>query len=287
MRERYGWEMYYYGNLPWPGSTAERGWYTFDHRPRFGTNYAGLRGRLAILSEAYAYATFEERILATLYFVEEVLNYAHAHASTIQALTAAADTTSIVGTTQAIRAQHARSEAPVEILLGDVVPEQNPYSGATVLRRTETRTPEQLYEYGTFAATESVVAPQAYYVPAELTIVLDRLQVHGVQMTPLDASRALAAERFLIDSTTVARRTFQGRQARTLYGRYVADTLDVPAGMVRVPVNQPLGRLVVALLEPRSDDGLTTWALLDEALDGAATYPIVREPVPVAGANSQ
>ena len=44
-----------------------------------------------ILSEAYAYATFEDRIKATSRFVEEVLNYAKATPRTIKKLTADAD----------------------------------------------------------------------------------------------------------------------------------------------------------------------------------------------------
>jgi hypothetical protein len=57
---------------------------SFDDRPRFNNNYIGLRNRVAILSEAYAYATFEDRIKATSRFVEEVLNYARAHAAPIR-----------------------------------------------------------------------------------------------------------------------------------------------------------------------------------------------------------
>ena len=69
IRDKHGWEYYYYGNAFARGG-GEPGWYTFDHRPRFNNNYIGLRNRIAILSEAYSYATFEERVLATLYFVE-------------------------------------------------------------------------------------------------------------------------------------------------------------------------------------------------------------------------
>ena len=85
IREKHGWEYYYYGNLPWRNSTAERDWYTFDHRPRFSNNYGGLRNRFGILSEAYAYATFEERVLATLYFVEEIVDFAQQNAGRILA----------------------------------------------------------------------------------------------------------------------------------------------------------------------------------------------------------
>ena len=59
-------------------SDPMRSWNTFEHVPRFHNNYVGLRNRFALLSEAYAYATFEDRIKATNYFMEEALNFAHA-----------------------------------------------------------------------------------------------------------------------------------------------------------------------------------------------------------------
>ena len=45
-----------------------------------------------------------------------------------------------------------------------------------------------------------------------------------------------------------------------------------------VEVDQPLGRLVFYLLEPRADDGFANWGLLDDALEGSEVYPIVRVP---------
>ncbi len=276
VREKHGWEYYYYGNLPWPGMDAERGWYTFDHRPRFNNNYVGLRNRIAILSEAYAYATFEERILATLYFVEENLDFAFLHATEIRELTALADAEPVAGKALALRAEHARSERPVEILLGEVVEEKNPYSGAVILRRKDVRHPEMMYEYGTFRATETEVAPEAYLVPPELSVVIDRLDAHGVRYTRLDAERTATVERFRIDSTQTAERLFQKHHARTLFGAYERAEATLPAGTLVVPVDQPLGRLIFTMLEPRSDDGFATWGLLDEALEGAAFYPILR-----------
>jgi len=37
-----------------------------------------------------------------------------------------------------------------------------------------------------------------------------------------------------------------------------------------------LGRIAFVLLEPRSDDGLATWNLMDEILEKAEFYPILR-----------
>jgi hypothetical protein len=187
---KHGWDYYYYGNaqaltaLPGetaPGAAGARGWYTFDYRPRFNNNYIGLRNRIAILSEAYAYATFEDRILATSRFVEEILAYAHANASHIRRTTAAADATPVIGQQLALRAEYERSPQPVTILMGAVVEERNPYSGATILRRADVSTPEQMYEYGTFRGSEWETAPTTYIVLEPTPAVLANLSAHGVR----------------------------------------------------------------------------------------------------------
>lgn len=276
IREAHGWHFYHYGNLPWPGQVAERGWYTFDYRPRFNTHYAGIRNRLGILSEAYAYLPFEERVAVTRVFVESLLDYAHAHAGRLRALCDEADRATVAGLPQALRADYARSEAPVEILMGEVDTLRNPYSGALMLRRRDVATPERMPGFETFRPTETETAPAAYYVPAWLAPAVDRVAAHGLAYERLDAPQTLRLERFRIDSSAVAARAFQGHHERTLYGAYEVADVALPAGTLVVPVDQPLGRLAFLLLEPRSDDGLTAWGLLDDALQGAAHYPIYR-----------
>jgi hypothetical protein len=278
IKTTYDWDFYYYGNVPRPGGSRERGWYTFDHRPRFNNNYVGLRNRIAILSEAYSYATFEDRIKATLYFVEENLNYAYEHASAIQQLIEEVDLQTIVGQTLAVRSTHKRSPEPIPVLMGEVVEERNPYTGEVMLRREDTRTPEQMYEFGTFQPTESETAPKTYFIPPTMTTVIERINAHGIWVEALSEPRELVLETFRIDSTHVADRPFQGRQERTLFGAYETITTILPAGTMIVPVDQSLGRLVFYLLEPRSDDGLVNWALMDDVLDGVQYYPILREP---------
>jgi hypothetical protein len=274
IRERHGWEYYYYGNVQGQGDA--RGWYTFDHRPRFNNNYIGLRNRFAILSEAYSYATFAERILATSRFVDEILRFAHAHAGEIRERVARADAQSVIDETLAVRAAFERSAEPVEILLGEVIEERNPYSGATMLRRTDSRRPERMYEYGTFRATETERVPREYLIPAELGNVLNALRDHGVRMQPLGQGGEFAVERFRIAATRVADREFQGHRERTIEGAWEPASVSLPATTLVVPLDQPLARLLFYLLEPRSDDGLANWNYLDRQVESAEYYPIFR-----------
>jgi hypothetical protein len=274
IKQKYGWDYYYYGNL---GTRAqERGWYTYDHRPRFNSTYVGLRNRFGVLGETYSYATFQDRIKASGRFVEELLTYAHQHAAAIRKATADADARPLIGQRLALRARPKRSDQMVEILLGETETVRNPYTGRSILQRLDTRKPEMMYEYGTFEATETERVPRAYYIPATLDAVVDRLEAHGIKLSRLDAGRTLELERFRIDNTTVEPQPFQNHQERAVEGAYEPAEQTLPAGTVAVSMDQPLARLVFLLLEPRSDDGLLDWNVLDATIKDQTYYPILR-----------
>src|SRR5262249_8936587 len=76
MRKRHNTETFWYGNFrnQDPDSLVQ-GWETYAARPRFGTNWMGLRGKLAVLSEGYSNADFRVRVTATYDFVHEVLSF--------------------------------------------------------------------------------------------------------------------------------------------------------------------------------------------------------------------
>ena len=276
IKDRDGWDFYYYGNLPREGSGRQRGWYTFDHRPRFGNNYAGLRNRIGILSEVYAYLPFEERIAVTRRFVEELLSYIHTNGPEIRRIVADADTTLLIGQQLAVRVEFERSDTRKDILLGEVVTERHPLTGRPMLRRIERQTPTRMYEFGTFTPTETERVPSAYYIPGTLTDVIDRLQAHGVVMTQFGVPITREVERFKIESSTFSEREFQGHRERTLEGFYQLAEVTMMAGTRIIHLDQPLGRLIFSLLEPRSDDGFVNWNVLDEALSDADLYPIMR-----------
>jgi len=293
IRSKYGWDYYYYGNVagggrggrgrggPPPAASSQPGgsmrvWASFDHRPRFNNNYIGLRNRIALLSEAYSYATFEDRVLATRRFIEENLNYAHARAGAIQKLLAASDARTLAGTTLPLRAELEPAAEPVEILMGEVAEEKNPYTGAMMFRRADVSRPEKMIEMGTFRGTETERVPAAYFVPPNLRTVVDRLEAHGIPATRLEAAETLALEEFRIESVEPSPRPFQNRTERRLRGAWTPVERELPAGTLRIDMAQPLARLAFYLLEPVSDDGLANWNLVDGLETDATVYPIVR-----------
>jgi hypothetical protein len=296
VRAKHGWEYFYYGNAQGAGGRGGgagaagglRGWYTFEHVPRFNNNYIGLRNRFALLSEAYSYLTFEDRIKATDYFLEEALGFASANAARLMKAVQAADAASIVGKTQSVRSRFHKG-GELEILMGDVEEQRHPYTGQPMLLRKDIVTRERMVDYSTFESSMDEIAPAEYYIPANLLsnaqqnarllgALADKLAAHGIRFTRLAEPKAVRAERFAITANTQAERAFQNHRMRTLDGAWeAAPDVALPAGSIAVPVDQPLGRIVFYLLEPRSDDGWVTWNVLDQVLGAdVKAYPIVR-----------
>ena len=298
MVKNHHWRTYYYGNFaPEDGGGRESArvdpanpgnvtWRTFDHRPRFGNNYAGLRNRIAILSEAYSYLDFKGRVEVTEDFVEEIWRNAAANAKQIMTLTAQADRVFTVanpkpldlGVAFEIRAL----PEPVEILVGDVTKVPNERTGRDMLVMAPLATPVMMKDYGVFEATRSILLPKGWLIPkntagnGRMAAALDRLRWHGIKIEELAADAQVAVERFSIAELTKAPKVFQGHQEARLKGTLDKAQLTVQAGSLYIPANQPLARLAFYLLEPESDDGLVTWNIIEEGLSAGLTYPIYR-----------
>jgi len=293
IRDTHKWETFYYGNAGNPGGRGGRGggqgapggpraWGTFEHVPRFHNNYVGMRNRFALLSEAYAYATFKDRILATNYFIEEAMNFAHQNIAKIKKTVEDADREALSGKTLATRAQM-KSGGMIEILMGEVETEVNPINGRNMNRRKDVLKPEMMTDRLWFEPTTTEVAPTEYYIPATATKTLDLLRFHGVQMRQTTAATR-GLEQFTLTANTQRPPSPNSIDTgahglRTLDGTWAAADVSLPAGTWVVSMNQKLARLAFYLLEPKSDDGVTAWNFLDDALgvEGVKTYPILRK----------
>src|ERR1017187_5858802 len=96
MRTRHKFEIFDYGNFsgdegPRAATGEARSWSTYEHTPRYGTNYYALRGRISILSEAFSHDPFERRVKSTYAFVREILALAAERAKSVLAVTRGSD----------------------------------------------------------------------------------------------------------------------------------------------------------------------------------------------------
>ena len=83
-------------------------------------------------------------------------------------------------------------------------------------------------------------------------------------------------ERFTLTDVRHAEQAFQGHHATSIKGIFARREQRCTGGSLVIATKQPLGRLVFYLLEPESDDGLTTWKFLDSALKVGASHPVLK-----------
>jgi len=299
VEEKHQFRTYYYGNYSPengggrenarvdPANPGDTTWRTFDHRPRFGNNYAGLRNRIAILSEAYSYLDFKGRIDVTAAFVEEIWKAVAANAQRVVQLTAQADRQFTappapkaveLGVDIEIRALPEK----VDILVGDVKKQANPRSGKDMNQMTEMAVPVKMKDYGIFAVTRSQPMPKGWLIPKataespRMAAAMERIKWHGLKTETVDEAVQVPVERFLISDFVRSERVFQGHREARLKGTLEKAQLSVAAGSIFISANQPLARLAFYLLEAESDDGFVAWNIIEDGLAAGATYPIYR-----------
>jgi hypothetical protein len=282
MRTRHKYQTYFYGNFAdnrnpqreLAGDTGKqpRVWATFDHRPRFGNNYVGLRNRIAILSEAYSYLDFRRRVDVTGKFVRTLLDNIAARAAEIVNLVSEVDRHSInSGTTMGneegfgVAFELRPSPKPVEILVGSVNKVVDPRTGKSRFEATDEATPVKMIEYGEFKVR-----------------VVELLLAHGIVVERTTKEESLEVEQFVVTNVSRAARAFQGHRETRLNVNATSSREVFPEGSFIVSTRQSKAALVAYLLEAESDDGLANWNYFDEELEpkpGAnapIVYPIYR-----------
>lgn len=289
VRERDGYETFDYGNFNDGGGrevstdSVHSGWYTYDHRPRFGTNYYGLRNRVAVLSEAFSHDPFERRVKSTYAFTSELLSLIAEHGQELKARTSRTpDMTTprgLVATGVPIRAalpEHAPSQPVRYELLERIGDSTRTQPGVPRgIRRSGRIVTREMPVFDRFVPTLERPVVGQYVISGRDTATLRRLALHGVAARPLDDALPRSLEEFVVDSVVRASRPFQGHLETRVFGQwrpvsagaaiddpYIVDALAKPS-------------LVMYLLDPESDDGFGTWDLYPVPL-APGVHPVRR-----------
>lgn len=293
MRVRDGFEIFDYGNFvsderaPIADTSVHEAWATYDSRPRFGTNYYGIRGRIGILSEAYSHDSLSRRVSSTYAFVREILSLVAEKGGTIRSLSARADSQPLAWgrSPDSVQMVAIRSELTAEPRTLDVLKEDLVKTGDSTLtqpgvprgeRRSGVVKPLRMPVYDRFSSTLDRLPPAAYVIGPRDTAVVSLLRLHGIRVDRSDSSWTARGESYTIDSIITSPRAFQGHHEVRLKGRWERGLQGLPPKSFIVSTAQPRGSLIVYLLEPESEDGFLTWNFFDSDLKKGGRYPVTR-----------
>lgn len=272
-----GHDMFYYGNFS--GAFRRRGddaaankptqWRTYGAEPRYSTEYGGLRGCLSVLSEAYAYISYRERIEATDVFVTACVDYLYENNEEIKRLLDRAEEDYLLE-------EDGKEEATRSLQL-PLAYEQAAFDEPVTILGYDGEEPADLEVefFGKYVPTRERKVPYAYVFSSEWKAIAERLMDHGIVVEQLsEAVSSVSMKELQCESVTAARRPFQGHQMKSVQGKSREAEGDLPVGTYVVQTKQPLGRIATYLLDPESNDGLTTWNFFDSVLAVGETHPV-------------
>ncbi len=233
---------------------------------RFSNAYGDLRGIPSVLVENHSLKPYRQRVLGTYVLLEASLRVLGDHAAAVQQAgqaDAAARPAALPVNWQPDSAATTRTD-----FLGIAHEEYvSPASGVKEVRWLGT--PELIKNLPVQWSTKPGAVlhrPKAYWVPVTQPEVIQRLRHHGIAMETLEDTRTVELEFYRLVDPKPAAEPFEGRHLVKTGVRAERHAVTFPRGSVRVPTDQPLGNLAMALLEPECNDSLLAWGFFPEIL---------------------
>ena len=265
---------------------VEEGWVTFEDYPRYTTNYAGLRNRLAMLLECYSYDPYPVRVDTQYECIYGILLAIQQDKAAIKNLISQADERSTkravngIDPTRDLVALDSNLEVLEKLTVMSYTHNDEGKIIANKLKDAEGDyqavefAGERDYVidyYGKFVPKKTEVMGAYYLVEADGLAGVELLMRHGVKVFILNKDTKLDADKFQwydVEKVNKATRLYEGHLMNKLEGAWKGpeNAQVFPQGTFVISSAQPLGAFAALMLEPASVDGATSWNFFDSAM---------------------
>jgi hypothetical protein len=242
----------------------------FNGSPRFSTGYAPLRNRAGILIETHMIKDYRSRVVGTYDFLRAALTEVNNDPDRLIQITHEADHRTIDAAETydpsnlfPVDFELTEETTPFELKAFEYQTEQSDVSGD--LRVIYGREPLDLTipMYDTFRVTAAVAPPLQYIVPTQWTSVIEVLHAHGIEFRSLAETTSIEVESYKLSNVQWPGEPFEGRHMPRFDVERVEEVREFPAGSIVVPLAQPLGKLILNLLEPQAPDSFARWGFFN------------------------
>jgi len=257
-----------FGHIPGPlifaanGRDFTKGMTDYPYTARFSNNYGDIRYLPSILVENHSLKPFKQRVLGTYIFLEAVIQVLAKDGTSLQQAiqrdrntrpkevvltwqrSDATDTVAFLGIESRLQKSQVTNAQYVE-WLGKPVSQKIP---AIRYRKPEV----------------TIARPKAYWVPATYKDVIERLRAHGIRMTTSDRKQEVDVQMYRLSDHKFSTQPFEGHFSVTATYREEKRKEIFYPGSVRIDTDQPLGNLIVYLLDPASPDSFLQWGFFSE-----------------------
>ena len=233
----------------------------FPAGPNFSNVYADLRHLPGLLVETHSLKPYKQRVLGTYVLLEETMKILGRESQALQDAIRKDEARRPANVVLTMKSPDSKKPTSDSILLPGIrsKKEYSEILGSEVVRWTGEKETKMVPSYILKEPGLTVQTPKGYWVPASCPEVLERLKLHGIQMTISKEAQSMPLDMYRIREPKFGTAPFEGRIQ--VKGKAVIENKEIlmPSGSAWIPSDQPLGELAVLLLEPECPESFLQW----------------------------
>ena len=241
--------------------------------PRFSTGYFQQRNRFGVLVETHSWKDYPTRVRVTRNTIIALLEQFASHGADWLARAKAADLRSAALAGRPVALDFLAGSAERQIAFRGYQYTRSPseISGALMTRYDESK--PQVWtvplRYDVQPRTVVTAPMGGYIVPAaHADWVGTKLRQQGVRFIKLEKAISEGEfEAFRAVAPAFSAQSVEGKQRVALPGAWKTEKRSLGAGALFIPIDQPLARLAMGLLEPQAPDSFASWGEFNNAFE--------------------
>lgn len=241
-----------------------KGLYGWTASPRFSNGWGDVRNLPTVLVENHSLKPYKQRVLGTYVFLESTINLL---AKQGKELITAANNDKALRPNKMTLAWEVDNESPTTADFAGInyKVEDDKLTGIKFVNWTgDKKTYQNLPTFWASKSKISVDVPKAYYLPAQFITVKNRLALQGIRFETLNEAVTIKATQLTAKDAVFNTVPFEGHL--TVNAQFDSEIIDktIPAGWLKITTDQDLGKLTVALLDPRAPDSYFNWGFFNQ-----------------------
>ena len=248
--------------------------------PRYSGGYAAINNRPALLIEAHMLKDYKTRVIATYEMLLNSMKLIASQSEKLQKINLDADNQaknlSIKSSEYPLTYSAKNSEEKFYYEGFDYTMVESDISGGNWNKYSDTPKSFEI-DYYNWEAEITIKLPQAYLVPAALSQLIEKLELHNVQMENLKEDTILNIETYEFHDVSWRNKPFEGRVMLDYKVKPIMRKMHFSAGSKLVRLNQRAAQLAIHMLEPQAPDALVRWGFINtifEQKEYAESYVI-------------
>jgi hypothetical protein len=236
--------------------------------PRFSHSYAAAQNRIGILIETHMLKPYRERVFSTKVMLESIISFTNKNYSEIIKCSKTADEYVIKNYF------HDHKAYPIKF---DITEKSRIFnykgikyelfdskiSGSKIKRFTGEKYNIDIPYFNETKIVDSVYFPKAYVIPQEWKLLVDIMQLHGIEIKKIDSRTKYIVEKYKFENVKFATQPYESHFIPQFNYTLNLDTVIVNKGDYLIPTNQRSLGIIAYLLEPKSRESFVKWGIMN------------------------